>query len=68
MTPWTAARQAPLSMELFMQECWSGLPFPSAGDLLNPGMEPESLMSPALAGVRKGNGIEKEERHVEGLI
>ena len=30
--------------------CWSGLPFPSLGDLLNPGIEPESLMSPALAG------------------
>ena len=32
------------------QEYWSGLPFPSPGDLLNPGMEPVSLRSPALAG------------------
>ena len=32
------------------QECWSGLPCPSPGDLPNPGTEPESLTSPALAG------------------
>ena len=37
-------------MELFRQECWSELPFPSPGDLLDPGIEPESLMSPALTG------------------
>ena len=45
VTPWTAAHQAPLSMELFRQEDWSGLPFPSPGDLSNPGIE---LRSPAL--------------------
>ena len=39
-TPWTAARQAPLSMEFCMQEYWSGLSFPSPGDLPNPGIEP----------------------------
>ena len=51
-TPWTAACQAPLSLELSRQEYWSGLPFPSPGDLPNPGtgMEPMSLKSPALAG------------------
>ena len=38
-------------MDFFRQECWSGLPFPSPGDLPNPGTEPTSLMSPALAGV-----------------
>ena len=45
MTPWTVARQAPLSMGLSRQEYWSGLPFPSPGDLSNPGTE---LGSPAL--------------------
>ena len=32
-TPWTVAYQAPLSMGFSKQECWSGLPFPSPGDL-----------------------------------
>ena len=41
------ALQAPLSMEFSRQECWSGLPFPSPGDLPDPGIEPAS---PALAG------------------
>ena len=40
--PWTEAHQAPLSMEFSRQECWSGLPFPSPGDLPNPGIEPRS--------------------------
>ena len=40
-TPWTVAHQAPLSMGSPRQEHWSGLPFPSPGDLLNPGSEPE---------------------------
>ena len=38
--PWTVAHQAPLSMEFFRQEYWSGLPFPSPRDLPNPGIEP----------------------------
>ena len=41
-TPWTVAYQAPLSMGLSRQECWSGLPFPSPGDLPNPGIESRS--------------------------
>jgi len=45
-TPWTAAHQAPLSMEFSREEYWSGLPFPSPGDLPNPGIEPVST-SPA---------------------
>ena len=49
VTPWTVARQAPLSMEFSRQEHWSGLPFPPPRDLPNPGIEPESLLSPALA-------------------
>ena len=39
-TPWTAARQAPLSMGFSRQEYWSGLPFPSPGHLLDPRIEP----------------------------
>ena len=41
-TPRTAARQAPLLMGFSKQEYWSGLPFPSPGDLPNPGTEPGS--------------------------
>ena len=47
MTPWTVARQAPLSMEFPRQEYWSGLSFPSLGDLPHPEIQP---MSPALEG------------------
>ena len=39
-TPWTVARQAPLSLGFSRQESWSGLPRPSLGDLPNPGIEP----------------------------
>ena len=49
-TPWTAARQAPLSMEFSRQEYWSGLPFSSPEDLPDPGTEPGSLTSLALVG------------------
>ena len=41
-TPWTVARQAPLSIEFSRQEYWSGLPFPSPGDLPDPGVKPPS--------------------------
>ena len=41
-TPWTVACQAPLSVGFSRQEYWSGLPFPSPGDLPNPGIEPGS--------------------------
>ena len=41
--PWTVAHQAPLSMGFSRQEYWSGLPFPSPGDLPNPGIKPGSL-------------------------
>ena len=40
--PWTVAHQAPLSMEFSRQEYWSGLPFPSPGDLPDPGIKPSS--------------------------
>ena len=42
---WTVVLQSPLSMGLSRQEYWSGLPFPSPGDLPNPGIEPTFLMS-----------------------
>ena len=50
-TPWTVAHQTPLSMGFSRQEYWSGLPFPSPGDLPNPGIQPGSpaLQSDALS-------------------
>ena len=41
-TLWTVAHQAPLSMGFSRQEYWSGLPFPSPGDLPDPGIESRS--------------------------
>ena len=49
--PWTVARQAPLSMGFPRQEYWSRLPFPSPGDLPDPGIKPASFASPALTGI-----------------
>ena len=43
LIPWTVAHQDPLSMEFSRQEYWSGLPFPTPGDLPDPGTEPTSL-------------------------
>ena len=48
-TPWTVARQAPLSMRFSRQENWSGLPFPPLGIFPTQGLNSPSLMSPALA-------------------
>ena len=50
MTSWTVALQAPLPVDFFRQEYWSGLPFPPPGDIPDSGMKPESFVSPALAG------------------
>ena len=50
VTLWTVAHQAPLSMGFSRQEYWSGLLCPPPGDLPDPGIEPTSLTSPALAG------------------
>ena len=47
LTPWTLAHQASLSMGISRQEYWSGLPFPTPGDLPDPGIKPTS---PTLAG------------------
>ena len=67
VTPWTAACQAPLSMGFFRQEYWSGLPFPSPGDLPDPGIQPASLMSLVLAGgffiTRATWEVRREELH-----
>ena len=49
-TPWTVAYQAPLSFEFSRRGSWSGLPFPTPGDLPDTGIEPMSLVSAALAG------------------
>ena len=48
VTLWTVIHQTPLSMGFSRQDYWSGLPFPSPGDLPNPGIEPASPESPAL--------------------
>ena len=48
-TPWTVAHQAPLSMGFSRHEYWSGLPFPSSGDLPDPGLEPVSFAFLSLA-------------------
>ena len=66
--PWSAAHQASLSMVFPRQEYWNGLPFPSPGDLPNPGMEPRS---PALAGELfttepPGKPLEKVTSHFPG--
>ena len=46
-TPWAAACQDPPSIEFSRQEYWSGLPFPTPGDLSNPGIKPTPPVSPA---------------------
>ena len=60
-TAWTVAYQAPLSMGFSRQEHWSGLPFPSPGDLSDPGVEPGSpvLQADALP-------LSHEEVHIVG--
>ena len=56
VTLWTVARQAPLSMRFSKQGCWSGVPFPSPGDLPNPGIEPRppTLQADALPSAPPG--------------
>ena len=51
MTPWTVAHQAALSMGFSRGECWNGLPCVPPGVLPDPGIEPVTLTSPALAGM-----------------
>ena len=58
-TPWTVAYQAPLSMGFSRQQYWSGLPFPSPGDLPNPAIKPRSpaLQTDALPSEPPGKSI-----------
>ena len=58
-TPWSVDHQAPLSMEISRQECCSGCPFTSSGDLSNPGIKPAS---PALAGALQTPSLSKDRR------
>ena len=57
--PWTVAHPAPPSMEFSRQEYWSGLPFPSPGDLPDPGIEPRSptFQADALTSVPPGKPL-----------
>ena len=59
-TPWSVVHQAPLSMGFSRQEYWSGLPFPSPGDLPNPGITPRSptLQADALTSEPPGKPLE----------
>ena len=64
VTPWTVAYQAPLSMRFSRQEYWSVLPFPSPGDLPDPGIEPRSpaLEADALTSVKRREAKSKGEK------
>ena len=61
MTPWTVAHQAPLSMEFSGQEYWNELPFPSPGDLPEPGIKPGSptLQTDSLPSEPPGKPVDK---------
>ena len=63
--PWTVAYQAPPSMGFSRQGCWSGLPFPSPGDLPDPGIEPGSpaLQADALPSEPPGKPQITSKRH-----
>ena len=61
VTPWTVAHQAPLSMGFSRQEYWSGLPFPSPGDLPDPGIKPRSPALQADALTSETPGKPKED-------
>ena len=60
----TVVHQAPLSMGFSRQEYWSGLPVPSLGDLLNPGIEPGSpaLLADSLPLVPPGKPSKKQDK------
>ena len=63
--PWTVAYQAPSPMEFFKQEYWSGLPFPSPGDIPNPGIEPGS---PTLQADTLPSGLQEKPIHKDNTI
>ena len=73
VTPWIVVSQSPLSMGFTRQEYWSGLTFPTPRYLLKPGMDPESLTSPTLAGrffttVPPGRPIQTQYTHFQFII
>ena len=65
--PWTATHQAPLPLEFSRQEYWSGVSFPTPEDLPDPGPEPTSLVSPAVAGRFFSTSATKEAPFTYGL-
>ena len=67
--PWTVAHQAPLSMEFSRQDYWSGLPFPSPGELPNPGIKPGSpeLQADSLPSKPPGKPCKKDGRALNTL-
>ena len=67
--PWTVAHQAPLSMGFSRQEYWSGLPFPSPGDLPDPGIKPRSpaLQEDALTSEPPGKPSHTKARPISML-
>ena len=67
-TPWTVAYQAPQSTEFSRQEYWSGLPFPSPGDLPIPGIEPGSPTLQADALPSEPPGKPKRHEYTVNLI
>ena len=64
-TPWTIPCQAPLLMEFSRQEYWSGLPFPSPGDLPDPGVKPGS---PEILFLHMGRGEQREGEEIKGKV
>ena len=68
-TPWTVAHQAPHSMEFSRQEYWSGLPFPSPGDLPNPGIEPGSptLQADTLPSEPPGKPLSQKREEIKNF-
>ena len=66
-TPWTVTHQAPPPMGFSRQEYWSGLPFPSPGDLPDPGIEPRSpaLQADALTSEPPGKPKNSTEIHIK---
>ena len=63
----TAAHQAPLSMEFSRQHYGNGPPFPSPGDLSDPGIKPMSLVSPSLAGGFFTTVLPRKSQRVQNL-
>ena len=68
-TPWTAICQAPLSMDFSRQEYWSGLPFPSPGDLPKTEIEPRSpaLQADFLPSEPPGKPSERWSQYIKNI-